>query len=83
MWCLAVQETRLSYGEGSSLPFGNDGVREEQVGWTRHSDDRGGVEALARLAGDLPPDLPAAVFVVVHFPEGAPSVLPRAGALGR
>jgi two-component system chemotaxis response regulator CheB len=37
----------------------------------------GGVEALARLAGDLPADLPAAVLVVVHFPEGAPSALPR------
>lgn len=37
----------------------------------------GGVEALMDLAANLPPDLPAAVFVVVHFPEGAPSVLPR------
>jgi two-component system, chemotaxis family, protein-glutamate methylesterase/glutaminase len=37
----------------------------------------GGVEALMRLVRDLPADLPAAVFVVVHFPEGAPSVLPR------
>src|SRR3712207_5085083 len=29
------------------------------------------------LAGRLPPDLPAAVFVVVHVLEAAPSVLPR------
>jgi two-component system chemotaxis response regulator CheB len=45
----------------------------------------GGVEALRRLAGDLPPDLPAALFVVMHVPEWAPSVLPgilsRAGPL--
>jgi two-component system chemotaxis response regulator CheB len=45
----------------------------------------GGVEALRNLIGGLPEDLPAAVFVVVHFPEGAPSVLPhilnRAGPL--
>ena len=45
----------------------------------------GGVEALMELCGGLPEDLPAAVFVVVHFPEGAPSVLPsilnRAGPL--
>ena len=45
----------------------------------------GGVEALRRLARDLPPDLPAAVFVVMHVPEWAPSVLPgilsRAGPL--
>ena len=37
----------------------------------------GGVEALMELAGRLPPDLPAAVFVVVHVLEAAPSVLPR------
>jgi two-component system, chemotaxis family, protein-glutamate methylesterase/glutaminase len=37
----------------------------------------GGVEALTKIAGDLPPDLPAAVFVVLHFPQDAPSVLPR------
>jgi two-component system chemotaxis response regulator CheB len=37
----------------------------------------GGVETLRKLVGDLPEDLPAAVFVVVHFPEGAPSILPR------
>jgi two-component system chemotaxis response regulator CheB len=36
----------------------------------------GGVEALIRLFRDLPEDLPAAVFVVVHFPQGASSVLP-------
>ncbi len=37
----------------------------------------GGVEALVRLAGGLPKDLPAAVLVVLHFPEGTPSALPR------
>jgi chemotaxis response regulator CheB len=46
----------------------------------------GGVEALIRLAGDLPQDLPMAVFAVVHYPEETPSVLPRlldrAGPLG-
>jgi chemotaxis response regulator CheB len=42
----------------------------------------GGVEALIRLAGDLP----MAVFAIVHYPEETPSVLPRlldrAGPLG-
>jgi two-component system, chemotaxis family, protein-glutamate methylesterase/glutaminase len=46
----------------------------------------GGVEALIRLAGDLPQDLPLAVFAVVHYPEETPSILPRlldrAGPLG-
>jgi two-component system chemotaxis response regulator CheB len=37
----------------------------------------GGVEALMKVVGDLPEDLPAVVFVVLHFPESAPSVLPR------
>ena len=37
----------------------------------------GGIEALRRLLGEMPPDLPAAVFVVVHLPGEAPSVLAR------
>lgn len=41
----------------------------------------GGVEALQRLTAMLPADLPAAVFVTIHFPEHGTSVLPR--ILGR
>lgn len=45
----------------------------------------GGVEALMAIAEDLPPDLGAAVFVVLHLGEGATSFLPeildRAGPL--
>lgn len=45
----------------------------------------GGVEAVSAVARALPADLPAAVFVVVHFPPYARSLLPeilsRAGAL--
>jgi two-component system chemotaxis response regulator CheB len=45
----------------------------------------GGVEAVSAVARALPPDLPAAVFVVVHFPAFSRSVLPqileRAGPL--
>jgi len=45
----------------------------------------GGIRALIRLAGALPQHLPMAVFVVVHYPEDAPSTLPqllsRAGPL--
>lgn len=37
----------------------------------------GGIEALRRLMAELPGDLPAAVFVVVHLAEEAPSVLAR------
>src|SRR5437764_9719581 len=45
----------------------------------------GGVEALISLARGLPPDLPAAVFTVLHIPAEAHSLLPnilsRAGPL--
>lgn len=37
----------------------------------------GGVEAVTAVARGLPPDLAAAVFVVVHFPPWSRSVLPR------
>jgi two-component system chemotaxis response regulator CheB len=37
----------------------------------------GGVEAIMHLTSRLPVDLPAAVFVVVHFPPDGSSVLPR------
>ena len=36
----------------------------------------GGFEALRRLVGGLPADLPAAVFIVMQLPEDAPSMLP-------
>jgi two-component system, chemotaxis family, protein-glutamate methylesterase/glutaminase len=37
----------------------------------------GGVEALSKLVGGLPADLPAAVFVVVHLGKESPGMLPR------
>src|SRR5215212_10836854 len=36
----------------------------------------GGVRALLQLVADLPSDLPAAVFIVLHVPANAPSFLP-------
>ncbi|HMF55355.1 MAG TPA: chemotaxis protein CheB [Pyrinomonadaceae bacterium] len=45
----------------------------------------GGVEALSNLARNLPVDLPASVFIVLHVPAQTPSILPqilsRAGPL--
>jgi two-component system, chemotaxis family, protein-glutamate methylesterase/glutaminase len=43
----------------------------------------GGVEALMNLVGELPPELPAALFVVLHIPAQSagllPSILSRCG----
>ncbi len=36
----------------------------------------GGVEALVKLAGQLPADLPASIFIVLHIPAQSPSLLP-------
>ena len=44
----------------------------------------GGIEALCKLVGGLPADLPAAVFVVLHISRGRsamPEILRRAGRL--
>ena len=41
----------------------------------------GGVRALSTLVTDLPRDLPAAVFIVLHVPANVPSLLP--GILSR
>lgn len=45
----------------------------------------GGVEALSKLIHDIPPDIPAALFVVLHIPAQSTSLLPeilsRAGQL--
>ena len=35
----------------------------------------GGVQALSKLVIDLPADLPAAVFIVLHIAANAPSLL--------
>lgn len=37
----------------------------------------GGIEALTELVSKLPPKIPASIFIVVHVPEGANSVLPK------
>jgi hypothetical protein len=37
----------------------------------------GGIEALQRIIGSLPPTFSGAVFITMHFPEHTTSVLPR------
>src|ERR1041384_237515 len=41
----------------------------------------GGVQALTKLVANLPGDLPAAVFIVLHISANAPGLLPH--ILGR
>ena len=41
----------------------------------------GGVEALVKLVGQLPADLPASIFIVLHIPAQSPSLMP--GILSR
>ena len=45
----------------------------------------GGVESLTKIVRDLPAEIPAAVFVTIHFPPTATSslarILKRAGTL--
>jgi two-component system chemotaxis response regulator CheB len=41
----------------------------------------GGVEALSTVVSGLAPDLPASIFIVLHMPENATSLLPK--ILGR
>ena len=42
----------------------------------------GGVQALTNLVSDLPANLPAAVFIVLHIPSNTPSLLPEILARG-
>ena len=37
----------------------------------------GGVEALSRLAGQLPEELPASLFIILHIPAQSPSLMPE------
>ncbi|WP_207956144.1 chemotaxis protein CheB [Rubrobacter marinus] len=69
---------------GGGLSPGGPSRRTEAGAWfaerARHHRSRGllrGIEALRQILGELPGDLPAALFVVVHLPEDSPSALAR------
>jgi two-component system chemotaxis response regulator CheB len=59
-------------------PHGDRGARRDLVVIGASA---GGVEALSKVVRELPPDLPAAVCIVLHIAPGSPSML--AHILGR
>lgn len=76
-WYEDPPERTLSWVERSRIPEKTDGHRDLVV----IGASAGGVEVLTRVARDLPPDLRAAICVVLHISPGSPSML--AHILGR
>ena len=64
-------------GGGRTEPLQRDEERLEERDIVVIGASAGGVEAVAGLIEALPSDLAAALFVVVHFPPHATSVMPR------
>src|SRR5215468_12620708 len=84
----AGESSKLSRGPPSRAAWHNSGrptfIRQQlrKQCAVQHRDivvigaSLGGVEALRRLVGALPPELPAAVLVVLHIPPDSPGYLP-------
>lgn len=76
-WYRDPAERTLSRVDTSRIPAKRDRPRDLVV----IGASAGGVEVLTRVARDLPPDLRAAICVVLHIAPGSPSML--AHILGR
>jgi len=80
-WCGGPAGRTLSTVEGDAIHEHSDGRRDLVV----IGASAGGVEVLTRVVRDLPPDLPAAICIVLHISPGSPSmlahILGRAGTL--
>ena len=81
--CVAHLASRIAPSERAQCVFRQGGATESEPEAVPGHDiivigaSAGGVEATSRLVRDLPKSLPAAVFIVIHMPEDASSMLAR------
>src|SRR5256714_3016467 len=70
-----IRNSRAESAQGATRPADGPAIVKKDLVVIGAS--AGGIEALTELVSKLPPKIPASIFIVVHVPEGANSVLPK------